>query len=192
MSHELIAFDADLHRYTVDGKIYPSVTTILSFAGVAPNFSMIDPQVLEKKRQIGITAHELTQLIDMGQNPEDGYSQSYAKFKVETDFKPVEIELPVYSKTQGFTGTIDRVGELKGKLCILDLKTSATLDMPYMGPQTAAYELAYREWAEYKKAMPRYILQLKPDGNYKLVQCKDQEDINIFLYALQIMKWRKK
>lgn len=193
MAHELISFDPTTHTYEVGGIVYPSVTKILSTAGLSPDFSMILPSVLESKRQLGIDVHEQTQLVDMGAEPSnDGYVQAYTRFKTETDFQPVEIELPVYSKTYGYAGTIDRVGELKGKLSILDIKTTQALDMPYMGPQTAGYEIAYKEWTEYKKIMPRYILQLKPDGTYKLVQCKKKEDTNIFLYALQITKWRNK
>lgn len=193
MAHELIEFEPVHHLYFVNGVKAPSVTQILSAVNLTPDFSMIAPEVLENKRQIGLDVHEQTQLVDMGAEPsEDGYVQAYAKFKAETGFIPTEIELPVYSKIHGYAGTIDRVGELKGKLSILDIKTTTTLDMPYMGPQTAAYEIAYKEWTEYKKTMPRYILQLKPDGNYKLVQCKTKEDTNIFLYALQIMKWRNK
>ena len=116
--------------------------------------------MLENKRQIGTEVHERTQLIDMGCEVEgDGYSQAYIKFKTEMNFIPLEIELPVYSKS-GYAGTIDRVGTINNKLSIVDLKTTQMIDLPYMGPQTAAYENAYKEWSEYKKAMPRYILQL--------------------------------
>ncbi|HUS88024.1 MAG TPA: PD-(D/E)XK nuclease family protein [Desulfosporosinus sp.] len=185
-------FDQTSHVYKLDGKILPSVTQILKKAGLTTDFSMVNPEVLENKRQIGIDVHELTQLIDMGVEVEQvGYALSYMQFKKDTGFVPVEIELAVYSKLHGYAGTVDRVGLIKDKLSIVDLKTSATLDMLYMGPQTAAYEILYREWSGYKKTMPRYILQLKPDG-YKLVPCKDKEDTNIFLYANQILRWRNK
>jgi hypothetical protein len=190
-------FDQATHIYKLDGKVLPSVTQILKSAGLTTDFSMIPVDVLEKKRKLGERVHELTQLADMdspltaSKTIEDDYINSYLRFRNEVDFQPVEIELAVYSKLHGYAGTIDRVGIVKGKLSIVDFKTSATLDMAYMGPQTAAYEIAYREWAGYKKTMPRYILQLKPDG-YKLVQCKEKEDTNIFLYANEILRWRNK
>lgn len=190
MSFEAISFEPVTHQYTVEGKIVPSVTKILSFTGLSPDFSVIPPHVLENKRQLGTEVHERTQLIDMGcEVTDDGYSRAYIKFKNEMNFSPTEIELPVYSKS-GYAGTIDRVGVINNKLSIVDLKTTQVIDLPYMGPQTAAYEMAYKEWAEYKKVMPRYILQLKPDGNYKLTECKVKEDLNIFRYALEIVKWR--
>lgn len=197
MANDLV-FDPNLHRYTLNGLAIPGVTSILQAAGIGPDLSCIPASILEQKRDIGTFAHEAAELIDMGGEPEyypgaDGYVNAYRKFKTEFAFDPIEMELQVYSKNFKYAGTIDRIGLIDGKMSILDIKTTSILELGYVGPQTAAYEKAYIEMIKgIKKSFPRYALQLKQDGTYKLHKCTDKEDFQAFLSALNIYWWREK
>lgn len=192
-----LVFNQELHRYTLDGLVIPSVTKILQLAGIGPDLSNIPAAILENKRMIGTFVHEATEYVDMGGIPEiypgaDGYIDAYRKFKSEYEFEPLEAELQIFSKSLKYAGTIDRVGEIKSKLAIVDIKTTSVLEIGYVGPQTAAYEQAYKEFTGTRKSLDRYALQLRSDGNYRLDKCKDKEDLQAFMSALNIYRWREK
>ena len=46
-------FDPERHLYLVDGRPVPSVTQVLHSARLAADYSMVPPDVLERKRIIG-------------------------------------------------------------------------------------------------------------------------------------------
>jgi len=46
-------FDPERHLYLVDGRPVPSVTQVLHSAALAADYSMVPPDVLERKRIIG-------------------------------------------------------------------------------------------------------------------------------------------
>lgn len=192
-----LLFDPRIHKYTVNGLKYPSVTEVIQLAGIGTDYSMVPEGILSQKRDLGKFVHEATEYVDMGAEVPyypgaDGYIQAYRKFKNDYNFEPIEAELQIFHKTLRYAGTIDRVGLIRSNLAIIDFKTVATIDLCSVGPQTAAYEEAYKLMTGIKKRLPRYTLQLKPDGTYKFVQCKDKEDFQAFLSALNIYRWREK
>ena len=192
-----LVFDPSRHVYMLNGVIIPGVTSILQMAGIGPDLSLIPAAILNQKRDIGTFVHEAAEYIDMGAEPEyypgaDGYIEAYRRFKADYVFDPIEAEMQVYSKTLKYAGTIDRIGMISGKLSILDIKTTSILEIGYVGPQTAAYEKAYKELAGERKSLMRYALQLKPDGTYKLQKCTDKEDFMAFMAALNVYRWRER
>lgn len=193
----MLSFDPRIHRYTVNGLKYPSVTEVLQLAGIGPDYSNIPSVILEQKRDLGTFVHEACEYVDMGAEvPDypgaDGYIQAYRNFKGDYGFEPIEAELQISHRILKYAGTIDRIGPIKNNLAVIDLKTTASIEIGYVGPQTAAYEEAYRLLTGIKKKLPRYTLQLKPDGKYKLEQCKSKEDFQAFLSALNIYRWRER
>ena len=46
-------FEPERHLYLVQGRPVPSVTQVLHSAGLAADYSMVPPDVLERKRIIG-------------------------------------------------------------------------------------------------------------------------------------------
>lgn len=193
----MLSFDQRIHQYTVNGLKYPSVTEILQLAGLGPDYNNIPPVILEQKRDLGTFVHEASEYVDMGAEvPDypgaDGYVQAYRNFKAEHNFVPVEAELQISHRILKYAGMIDRIGSIKSNLAVIDLKTTASIEIGYVGPQTAAYEEAYRLITGIKRRLPRYTLQLKADGTYKLIECKDKEDFQAFLSALNIFRWRER
>jgi hypothetical protein len=58
-------FDAERHLYLVQGKPVPSVTQVLHSAGLSADYSMVAPEVLERKRIIGEYVHVQSRLEEM-------------------------------------------------------------------------------------------------------------------------------
>ena len=59
-------FDPERHLYVVEGRPVPSVTQVLHSAGLAADYSMVPPDVLERKRIVGQYVHKATQYLDEG------------------------------------------------------------------------------------------------------------------------------
>lgn len=184
-----IVFDPDRHEYRHKGVLVPSVTQVLA---VLADFSMVNPDVLEWKRNLGTQVHAATALDDredLGDYDEqiDGYVQAWRNFRNVFRFEPLRIEETVFSAKHGFAGTLDRIGLFQGNNALLDIKTGDT-PILYAGPQTAAYLVA--STGNERLTMPRYMVRLFENGTYKLTQCKNKMDFQIFLNCLNIWKWR--
>lgn len=199
MAYEDIHLDPDTHTYTVEGRIVPGVTSILTKAGLT-DFSMVHPVLLERKRRQGTLAHLVTEYDDLGILDEATVSpdllpflEAWRKFKADYSFEPQEIELPVYSSKYRYAGTLDRVGVLEGDQVLIDIKTSSQVDLMAVGPQTAAYENGYKEWAaiDKRKKFKRYVVKLTPEGEYRLIPCENKNDFSVFIHALSLVNWRE-
>lgn len=172
----MIEFDEAKHQYKVDGVIYPSVTEILEHI-TAPGYAKINPSILEEAKARGTAIHELTQDIDLGMPPEEiadydlGYIAAYLTFKEDYAPEWEYIEHRFFNDFMGYCGTIDRVGKIDGKPCVLDIKTTSsptTEQIIAVCAQTQAYSIHLGDY-------DRYALYLHSDGTYKLVDCKDYE-----------------
>jgi hypothetical protein len=170
------SFDANRHVYLVQGRPVPSVTHVLHSAGLGANYSMVPPEVLERKRIIGQFVHEATQYLDEGSldlasvDPElEPYLSGYQRFLRESGFQPQLIEHRIVGSIGGMLcgGTVDRVGSMNGKFWIIDLKCVDRL-YPGFALQTAGYELLLPKPLVPPFKYTRAILQLRPDGSYKL------------------------
>lgn len=152
--------------------------------------------------QFGTACHVATELWDNGTLDTATiagaimpYLEAWKKFREDSDFTPIIIERRLYHPTYKVPGTIDRVGPLFDKMSIVDIKTSAQSPV-YLGLQTAAYKEIYNSNPNikdsYNKAKKRYGVLLKPDGTYRLEECKDKSDWNAFLSAWALCNWKRK
>jgi len=191
-------FDAERHLYLVQGKPVPSVTQVLHSAGLSADYSMVAPEVLERKRTIGEYVHKATQYLDEGcldlatVDPEiQGYLAGYEKFIKESGFRPDLIERRLVGRINGVLcgGTIDRTGSMAGKLWIIDLKCIERL-YPSFALQTAGYELLLPKPVVPPFKYSRAILQLRRDGSYKLTAYSDSADFDVFRAALVVTAWK--
>ena len=71
-------------------------------------------------------------------------AQAFLTWLHATDIRPIDVERFVFSKQHYYAGRCDFYGEITGKTCVLDLKTSSGLyrEMPL---QLAAYAIAIEE-----------------------------------------------
>jgi hypothetical protein len=205
----IIEFSPDGHRYLVDGEPYPNVTSLLEAEGLS-DFS----RCTEKHRDRGTAVHDITQLIDeawpSGVPPEIttpegiiescrwipketdpgyvGYGFSYCRYLLQFRPKWKFIEKPVASKVYRFVGTLDRHGEVMGKVTTVDIKSgepSWSAD-----PQVALYSLALEEM-EGIRSENQYALWLWPDG--KTFRCVpgDGAGLSAGISAVTLYHWRK-
>lgn len=195
-----IDFDEEKHEYSVGGIRIPSVSEILSPLS-AERYGDLNPWMLKAAAAKGTAVHEACELIDYDceteEDPEtDGYIKAYLLFLMEHAVEWSRIESVVgyyrnipFSETEDgghgelplYCGTIDRYGKIDGQAAVVDLKTYASLSTDAQlaaSCQTALYEDAIRSEDVDADAqnIRRYILHLKKDGTYRLVDLNDWDN----------------
>lgn len=177
---EKLSFDESRHLYTLGDLILPSVTEICAQLTAG---KYADNAVVAYAAARGTRVHELCALYDMDALPEEveeecvGYVRAWAAFC--RDYKPVweRIEWAGYS-TDGFAGTVDRLGLIDGKRCVVDIKTAASLDRPAkiaLCCQTAAYSVMAAEEGLHCTGDSLGV-QIKKDGTYTIHSVSKIED----------------
>lgn len=196
----MISFKADTHEYfTEEGRKLYGVTHILQEAGLI-DLSKVPSDILERALLFGTAMHKATELYDNDNLNEKTLDPSlrpfldgWIKFKKETGFQIIEVEKHVVSLKYGYAGTPDRIGILRDKITVVDLKSGDEL-LPSSAIQTSAYENAYNEHKSVKeKARQRQIVRLYKDGTYKLAS-KDffqPSDFSVFVSALTLVNFKK-
>ena len=171
-----IDFDEEKHEYTIDGEKIPSVSEIISPL-TAERYSELNPYMVRAAAERGKMIHEACEAIDYGLGlpelpPEaEGYVRAYLDFLRDYFPKWEMVEWIVAYQKDGkplYAGTVDRYGYIDGSKSVVDIKTYASLTAESMmtaSLQTELYRLAIDSMAR----MKRYILHLKKDGNYRLV-----------------------
>jgi hypothetical protein len=194
----LISFNEEAHVYTRidDGVVVPSVTQILKLI-TEHEYRFVDRDVMERAARLGTAVHKMIELDIAGDLDEESlseplvpYLQQWRQFRSTSGFKAEASELRVYSKKFGYAGTLDIAGTLRGRKCIIDAKRCAMVPKS-AGPQTSAYEAAYREErATAIDRFDRYALHMTPQ-KWSLVQFTDPNDYRVFLSALTIFNFTK-
>lgn len=163
-----LVFDPEKHRYTLDGKSLPGVTTMLKVAGfMGSGHDFVKPHYLTR----GTRIHAATCMIDtctldrpyyLEHWPEEaGYLTAYDSFLAKVKPRVLARELRgVYQGMHPFAGTVDRVLKINGRWGVLDIKTGDP--QPWHKLQLMAYRMFFR------REMAMWSLQLKDDGKFKL------------------------
>ncbi len=182
----MFEFDPIAHRYTLDGRVLPSVTQILRGLD---DFSKVPARVLEQARDRGQRVHAACNLDVLGildENTVDDevapYLAQFRRFLRESGFTPTLTECRVYDDKLWYAGTLDLFGDLPGCIDVqIDIKSGAIPRS--VGPQTAAYANGL-----YKRAglmtRRRYTLKLEA-GKYSLIPLDSTDDFGAFCRALK-------
>lgn len=121
----MIEFDEEKHLYTVEGKVYPSVTSILGKLGVAESYEGIDEELLRARTARGKRIHRAIELynrglLDMASVNEDDrlFVEGYLKFTQDfPGWKSIMQERSFYARfgedadrgELGYCGRIDDI-----------------------------------------------------------------------------------
>lgn len=180
----LVFYDVG-HRYTVDGQEVPSVSELTRFI-TREVYEDTPKLAMNSAADRGTRVHKATEELDKtgkveidsddGEEDITPYISAYAQFL--KDHKPSweQIEWPVHNGLL-YAGTLDRYGTMNGKKIILDIKTAASIGSLLRVLYTAAQNL-YRMAIEPEYAVDAiYILQLKRDGKYRLVELEIQNEL---------------
>lgn len=202
----VLEFAADTHSYWIDGVLRPSVTQLLDEAGMTPDYSVIQPHVLQHARERGIHVDACCDLLDLDDldwrsvHPEAvPYVEAWMAFREYEGYRPIAGQVPLYHPVYGYAGTADSVGVLPGGRPVIVERKATTKMAPTYALQTAGYgldgmlyappgggALAPVPWA----GPARLGVQLLRDGKYRLVPYDDPEDFAAFLGVVALARWR--
>ena len=192
------AFDPRLHRYTVDGKEVPSVSSILRILTDAV-YGPIPKETLAAAAAFGTAVHACTEYLDEGDLDRSSVSEDWVPYldayeAWKQDMGPTIEAIELRLGCPRFAGTLDRIVRFNADpsevLWVIDLKTTSVLH-PHVGVQLAAYvALASLMYPGHK--WRRAAVQLKGDGTYAFREFKDLSDETCFNALLGIYYWGKK
>ena len=175
----LISCD-DAHHYNVDGEAVPSVSEIIRF--LAKELYKDTPQYyMDTAAKRGTEVHKATQSLDeLGKVECDSeispFVKAYVAFRKEIAPEWEKVEWMVCNGTR-YAGTVDRYGKINGLNVILDIKTTANitgLHKLVYGAQLNLYRLAV---LKEKPVDALWILQLKKDETYKLIEIPKDDSL---------------
>ena len=185
-----LAFNAETHVYRVGDRVLPSVTQVISAAG------LIDQTwYTEDGATRGTYVAEATALWDRDELNEGeldgnlrGYLSAWLMFRAAWPCEILAIEEAVWHPTYFYAGTLDRVArKTGGGRFVIDIKTGQ--EERWHALQTAAYAACLRE--RDKVHYDRLAVYLRPHGTFTITQHKDPRDWNIFLAALAVANWKR-
>lgn len=163
-----IEFDADSHKYFVNGREVPSTTTKLSALGFID-----DRWFKEGSAEKGTKVHEYVDLIDYGLSVGipltiQPYIDAYIQFREDLpSLVPIHSEISFYDSSTKTCGKVDKVflDKRDGSYLVVDLKSGVKIKKPH-ALQLTAYCVGLEKFLKYKN-IKCGSLYLKPDGRYK-------------------------
>lgn len=165
----MINFDEESHTYWVNGIVTPCVSDILHF--IFPDkYKGVDKTILNNKAKYGSIVHKAIECLEQGLKlPKLDYIQeaSLDQYKKLVELKKIEVisqEQKIQYKGM-YAGTYDMEANVNGIHSLIDIKTTAELDIEYLSWQLSLYELAIG-----KKFKKLYCLWLPKRGLGKLVE----------------------
>lgn len=168
--------------YLIDDTWYPRVTSIISIKAKPALYKYYanlgnyeeGERIKQKSAEEGTAVHEAIQAVMIGEElPENletkAVVEAFKKFtettKIEAD--PEWIEKRIINNDDRYSGTVDSVVLLNGKLGVLDIKTSQAIYRDY-NLQTAAYMTTIQK--DLKDLSTRWILRI--DQKQTCIKCK--------------------
>lgn len=166
-----LMFDAELHQYSLDGQILPSVTQVLEACGVV-DYSYLPPATRRMALGRGSAVHSATQFDDEGDLDETllddelvPYVAAWRRFRAETGFVPDLIEHRDHHPKYQYAGTLDRRGSFPdGTKAICDIKSNSSEG--WVSLQLAAYSAFF----ESPRAYRRICAEVHKDATYRLIE----------------------
>ena len=181
-----LKFDESEHRYTLEGRILPSVTGILDTGGLVDKTWFNDSARLR-----GTYVHKAVYLdctVGVDPNTIDStirpYFSAWLKFKAQV--KPVILgsEIRVLNRKLMYAGTLDLLLKIPGSelIYLVDIKTGAI--QPWTAIQLAGYFDAENDLGI--KPGARAGLQLASTGAFNFKPYENPNDFKVFQAAATI------
>lgn len=191
----LIKFYEEDHRYVIDGEEVPSVSEITRFISREVYQNVLEV-AKDNAAARGSRIHKATEALDKFGSVEiedelAPYIKAYLSFL--KDHKPTweKIEWSVHNGLL-YAGTLDRYGTMNEEKVIIDIKSTGTITKPHKVMYTAAQNL-YRMAIDSEFKVDRlYILQLKKDGTYKLIELEKNDTLANACIALSLALAKRK
>ena len=144
--HEL-EFIAETHQYIVDGILVPCVSNILAYK--FNDYSGVSREVLQRASEKGTELHQAIEDYEQqGITSDLREFKNYLFLKKQFKFENIANEVPVLYERGGrvlFTGTLDQVITIDGKLGINDFKRVSAPNKEKIAYQLNFYKMAYEQ-----------------------------------------------
>ena len=150
--------------------------------------------VEESALERGIEVHAWTEAHDRGEpfriaEAFGGYADAYKQACYSLSPSGEEGGSEHRFDTETYHGFIDRVGSIKGRRCVLDIKTGAgSSSSPRTPIQLAAYAAAV---SAHPEDLLRVELRLSPEGEYRVVTHTKIDDFRIWRALLDQAQSKK-
>lgn len=193
----LLFFDQG-HKYTLDGEELPSVSELCRFIS-REVYGDVTQYTLDNAADRGTRVHKACEALDLYGKVEVSddilpYLQAYMKFRKEHAVHWDKVEYAGHHAADRYAGTLDRVGMVDGKRCIVDLKTSYAVQKQLAIAQLNLYRRIMEQDGTWE-AEALYILHLEKDGEPKLIEFERNDKVPeslLTLHNLMKKKRRKK
>jgi hypothetical protein len=210
----VLTFDPVEHRYTLDGRSVPGVTTIINQTMRRPELERFREwvgteeadRIRDEAAEHGTLLHAAAATIaadleDIPFGMDPGFAESYAEFSnwftSQVD-DVIATELPVYDATWWYAGTADAVVKLKGRKTydLADWKTTAKVYGSVL-MQTAAYRHAATQMLDVKIGGRIVVLiprrRVGQEQQPLSVNRLDNHtaDWNAFCHVLSLYRWQR-
>jgi hypothetical protein len=191
----LLFFD-DEHKYTLDGEELPSVSELCRFIS-REVYGDVTQYTLDNAADRGTRVHKACEALDLYGRVEVSddilpYLQAYIKFRKEHAAKWDKVEYAAHHATDRYAGTLDRVGTVDEKNCILDIKTSYIVQKRLAIAQLNLYRRMMEQDSKWT-ADALYILHLNKAGEYRLHEFDRNDEVpNALLTLHNLMKKKRR
>lgn len=196
----VIDFDEAAHVYRVNGEVWPSVTQVLSRAGLI-NFEGVPDHILKGAQARGTRVHRAMHYLTEGTLDEStvddhdrGYVEAGKSFLRDSQFEVLQQETRLLHPKYRYCGTTDIVGWWRELPAVGDYKTGDPDDVA-ADLQIAAYAEALREtppveWFDFTPTTPiqRVSIRLFKDGHYSAELYTNPRDFATFLACLTVVR----
>ena len=190
---KLITFDPDTHTYTLDGKPCPSVTEITRFLHYKAEYA--DRESRDRAARKGTAIHELTALIDYGENVEIppelfGYVLAWENFKRDYRVEVLAIEQMLGGYVFGvyaLCGTLDRRVRIEKQRGLIDIKTGWQIQKLPLQAQLNGYDTIDDEHNDFLMGV-----YLRPDATYTLYEAPENYELVRNLYEIHLAEQEAK
>lgn len=201
-----LTFEPGPHLYRWNGLPVPSVTQVMSRAGLSTDYSNAPWPHLANAAKLGTEIHQIISVLLEQHGDGANWMQVAIDFRhphervragvvgfcgfmngMQGQIQTIAFDLSIYSGVWSFAGSLDWIGFLNGRRTILDWKTTSILNAEAAGFQTAGYKIGYNERHPDQLVEDRGVLWLKRDGTPKLVMLDGPEhdaDESTFLWGL--------
>jgi hypothetical protein len=185
-----VTFRAVDHTYlTPAGRVLSGITGLLRNVGCL--YEMEENGLLDPSK--GHRIHEALELyfrnVDTPENllpeSERGFILAAMKATSELGLEVQEVEKAVGNEPMGYATKIDAIAKWRGKLALVNWKTSAKVYRFY-AIQSALEALCFSP-----EPVERLGIHLQADGSYRVKHYTDRNDFVIAKAAVQIAAWRK-
>lgn len=144
----ILEYDDDIHTYIVDGLIVPSVTQILG-KKYADEFANVSRSILDEASRKGTAMHEAIEQFETAGTRDDSKElRNYIFLKGHYGWTNIANEVPILYEEDGcvlFTGRLDQIIEIDGKLGINDFKRVSAPNKEKIALQLNLYKIGYEQ-----------------------------------------------